>query len=449
MNRRFVKSLWGAAVFAAAFALLAGFSTREAFANPLEVFGLGTRDISLAGADLGTATDYSAGFANPAGAGLTDTVQFGFGYQYFHPSMKLNNQDMGLGDVSGFSMGIIYPIDFGGGFKSGTGISLYVPEQRVVRIRMLPPYTPRSLQFDNRVHRLVGGFYNAFSWKSVSVGVGVNMFASAGGRGALFKLRTSPGTPDTADTDLILRLKTTVYPSTGIMWKPTDALKVGFFYIRRVQPEIYTATDAKMNMDLGLGITLTGHAGSRLAAANYFTPDTYGFGVEYSPVKNWKILFSLLYLDWSAYEGDVPRITPDIDLYMGSTNFTFDVIINRYNDQKTKYQIIPAGGIEGEIPLGDGFKLLPRFGYRFVSSPLETPSKDVVVLDSVRHVFAAGAGFVIPKNALLPEESIINIGVQGQYMKSGSRHTVEYSPINDVSFSGFVIGGSADVVLQF
>lgn len=444
MRRRFIKFIWGSAL-----ALTLIFFAAEASSNPLEVFGLGTRDISLAGADLGTTTDYTAGFANPAGAGLVDTVQFGFGYQYFRPSMKLNDQDLGLGDVSGFSMGIIYPIDFGGGFKTGTGISLYVPEQRVVRIRMLPPYTPRSLQFDNRVHRLVGGFYNAFAWKDVSVGIGVNMFASAGGRGALFKLRTSPGTPDTADTDLILRLKTTVYPSAGIMWKPLDNLKVGFFYIRRVQLEIYTATDAKMNMDLGLGLTLTGHAGSRLAAANYFTPDTYGFGVEFSPVKSWKILFSVLYLDWSAYEGDVPRITPDIDLYMGSTNFTFDVIINRYNDQKTKYQIIPSGGIEGEIELGAGFKLLPRFGYRFASSPLETPSKDVIVLDSVRHVFAVGTGFVIPKNALLPQESIINFGFQGQYMKSGSRHTVEYSPINDVSFSGFVIGGSADVVLQF
>ena len=418
-----------------------------AWANPMEIYGLGARSVGLAMADQGVTTDYSAAFANVAGLAYADTMSFSLGYSYFHSRFNINGQDSEAEDAAGVVMGLGLPFDLGGGWRFGSGLAAYVPEQRLARIRLLSPDVPRFLQFDNRAQRIVGSFSNALSWKWVSLGVGINIFSNANGRGALFRMKSGPNREDKADTDLILSLKTVIYPSAGLMIKPTEWLTVGFHWIRHVCLTINTTTDADLNLDLGFGF-LTGHAGARISTSDYFTPETYSLAVEVGPFRGLTVMASVQYLDWAAYRGAITEVTPLIDLKLSSGNFNYETVGYRYSDQDFAWQVTAAGALEYRLDL-PAVDMVFRGGYKYVPTPLRTKAPDVVVLDADRHVLGLGLGLVIAPFWILTGDTEINLGFQYQYMESGHRDTQTDMAVQPMDFDGQVAGGSLDVVLNF
>ena len=433
-------------------ALLAGFLLAfgvcaTVAASPLENYGLGARSISLASSDAATVTNFTAGFTNPAGFALAKDAQFTLGYMYFRNAMKINGVDAGNENTKGVSLGILYPIHINDDWNVGTGISLYVPEQRVVRVRLLSPDSPRFLQFDNRVHRLVASFTNAVSYKGISLGIGLNIFAGANGRGALFRMSSGPDQPDLADTDLILSLKTRVYASAGIMWQATDWLRVGFYFTDQVQLEIITATDADLDIDLGFD-RLVGNAGAGVEAITYYTPRIYALGVEVRATEGLTLSAAVQYMDWRGFPGVLTIVTPNIDLDMNTMEVPIEVPLHTYEDQGFDYQITGAIGVEyGFTAAGVRFDL--RAGYKFLPSPLNGLSKEIIILDKERHILAFGAGFTLPPFAVFLGNTEINLGFQYQIMPGGHRDTLPQAAVLPLDYSGYVFGGSMDVVLHF
>ena len=418
-----------------------------AMASPLENYGLGAKSISLAASDVATTTNFTAGFTNPAGFGLAKDAQFTLGYMYFRNAMKINGDDAGNENTKGVSLGFLYPIHINEDWTFGTGISLYVPEQRVVRVRLLSPDSPRFLQFDNRVHRLVGSFTNAVSWKGLSIGIGLNLFAGANGRGALFRMSSGPDQPDLADTDLILSLKTRIYPSAGIMWQATDWLRVGFYFTDEVQLEIITATDADLDIDLGFD-RMTGYAGAAIEAITYYTPRIFSFGVEAQPVEGLTLTAAIQYMDWSGFPGVLTIVTPKIDLDMNTMEVPIEVPLHKYEDQDFDYQITGAFGVEyGFTAVGVRFDL--RAGYKYLPTPLDGLSEEIIILNKERHIIAFGAGFTLPPFAFFLNNTEINLGFQYQIMPDGHRDTMPQASVQSLDYEGQVFGGSADVVLHF
>ncbi len=77
--------------------LLAFFLSSSVYANGLYLNGLGSRAMSMGGAFVGLADDYSAGFWNPAAASQFDWTTLGFYMAYYSPS---SSYEYGAADIS-------------------------------------------------------------------------------------------------------------------------------------------------------------------------------------------------------------------------------------------------------------------------------------------------------------------------------------------------------------
>ncbi len=419
-------------------------------AHPLELYSFGSRSIAIAGADVASGISYTSGFTNPAAAALASGPIFGIGIQHFVNKLNIDGNDYGADSVSGIELGIIYPIEISPTYdiRFGSGIALYVPQQRVVRIRLLPAYVPRFLQFDNRVHRLSGTFYNSLSWGKLSVGLGINLFAGADGRGALFDMSSAPGKPDYADTDLILSLDTVIYASAGIMWKDEN-FDIGFFFIDKVQLEVSTATDASLDIDIGYA-RLTGRAGTSLHTVNYYTPRTYGLGGSVLAAPWARVWLSLLILDWTTYPGAVSEITPDIELNIGESAFPVEVITYKHTKNEMGIQFMPSLGCEFTVDTNQGVNILFRAGYRYANTPLEhNDDAQIVLIDSDRHELSAGVGIDVAPFSVFTGNIEINFSAIFMWLTGGHYDAKPQSPVQPFDFGGFSAGGGIDVQMHF
>ena len=67
-------------------------SWRSARANPVDLYGFGSRQIALAGAVGATVDDASANYYNPGGLVRGSDLRIDIGYRYAHPFLALNGQ---------------------------------------------------------------------------------------------------------------------------------------------------------------------------------------------------------------------------------------------------------------------------------------------------------------------------------------------------------------------
>jgi hypothetical protein len=207
-------------------ALLA--AAAPARANPVDAFGFGARSAAMGNAATAAARDASAHYFNPALLALATDIRLDLGYQFADPRLEVNGEDLGVDSSRGLSAGLTVPGHIAG-MRVAFGGALFVPDDRVSRIRTLSSQQPRWQLYDNRPQRLFLAANAAIAINDrLSVGGGIAYMSST--QGAVL-LVGRVGFPNADDSDLILDidvdLKTIRYGQFGVQWRPNDWLQVG------------------------------------------------------------------------------------------------------------------------------------------------------------------------------------------------------------------------------
>src|SRR6185503_5970347 len=141
----------------AAFAIAIGLAIalpRAAHANALDTFGFAARSESMAGAMAAEARGYAAAHHNPAGVALADSVEAAVGYGGAVMGLTINGEDARVTSARGTSLGLAIPFKW----RFATlafGVALYMPDQFVVRIQLVPASEPHFVLLDNNLQHIV------------------------------------------------------------------------------------------------------------------------------------------------------------------------------------------------------------------------------------------------------------------------------------------------------
>src|SRR5262249_14097587 len=122
-------------------------------ANPMDAFGYGSRATAMGGAATAASFDSSANYYNPAGLVRGHDLGIDIGYRDAQPILRMNGRDVGVDASHGFLVGLVAPAAIGP-FRFAFGASLWLPDQRLTRVRSLPFAQPRFVLYDNRPQRL-------------------------------------------------------------------------------------------------------------------------------------------------------------------------------------------------------------------------------------------------------------------------------------------------------
>ncbi|HEX6836535.1 MAG TPA: hypothetical protein VF334_08170, partial [Polyangia bacterium] len=135
-------------------ALVALLASTVAHANAPDTFGFSPRIAGLAGAGTAEARGQAAAFHNPAGVALTDDIEVGLAYSYAAMALQIDRRDANVTTPRGTSLGVALPAHVGP-ITAAFGLALYLPDQFIARIQLVPATEPHFALLDNNLQHVV------------------------------------------------------------------------------------------------------------------------------------------------------------------------------------------------------------------------------------------------------------------------------------------------------
>jgi long-subunit fatty acid transport protein len=374
----------------------------RADAEALDTFGFGARSAALAGAVAGGAIGYSAVPVNPGGLAFQDDIQGAVGWGYGVPALRLNGADAGVTAAHGTSIGLSIPIHFRS-VTASFGVALYMPDQFVARIQLVPSTEPHFQLLDNALQRLVVTpvvSLRPLSW--LSLGLGVTAFADAAGHGITFDVGIVGG-DKVGKAALDVSLPTRVAPIAGVMVRPHRRLMLGAAY--RGEIDLRLSLDILANVDIAGAIT--GDTLISLRAINFFTPQRVSLGGSIDLGQGVTLFGELDWVNWSAYHA-----LPDLRILV-QLGISPPLLQARFPDPPFGDQWIPRLGVELRRSVHPRVGIAARVGYAFERSPVPNQSGLTSFADNDRHIVAAGVGVELERLiAILPKPLSFDVSLQ-------------------------------------
>lgn len=272
-------------------------AVRTADADPLDEFGFGSAAAGVAGARIATAVGPEAAHHNPAGVALGEHPAMMIGWGYGAMGLEINGRDAEVLDAHGTSIGLAIPVELGGGWRAGTGLALYLPDQFLARLQLIPAHEPHFVLLDNDPHRAVVESVAAVSYgDKVAIGVGASILANARSNKIVFDVGVVAG-EKVGEAELDVELPVRVAPMLGLWVKPHPRVRAGLTY--RGQLALDLALDILANVEIA-GV-VSGDVLVSLRASNYFTPARLGGGVAIDVLPDLTLAAELAWNRWSAY----------------------------------------------------------------------------------------------------------------------------------------------------
>ncbi len=282
-----------AAIALAALAVL----VRGAAADPLDEFGFGAGAAGTAGAKTATASGPEAAHHNPAGVALGVDPALLVGWGYGVMNLEINGRDARMLDAHGTSIGLAVPVELGEGWRAGAGLALYLPDQFLARLQLIPTAEPHFVLLDNDPHRAVVESVAAVAHgDKLAFGAGASIFANARSKKIVFDVGVVAG-EKVGEAELDVELPVRVAPMLGLWLKPHPRVRAGLTY--RGQLALDLALDILANVEIA-GV-VTGDVLVSLRATNYFTPARIGGGVAVEVLPDVTLAGELTWNRWSAY----------------------------------------------------------------------------------------------------------------------------------------------------
>ncbi len=356
--------------------------TAPAAADPLDDFGFGANAGARAGAITATAEGAEAAHHNPAGIALGEHPEVMLGWGYGAMALELNGSDADLLDPHGTSIGLAIPVDVGNGWKVGGGIGLYLPDQFLARIQLIPTTEPHYVLLDNDVHRMVVEPVGAISYQDkFAIGAGASVLADAKSNEIVFDVGVVAGEKvGQAALDVALPYK--VAPMLGVWAKPHDKVRLAGTFRGELSLDLVLDILANVQVE---GV-VTGDALVSLRAQNFFTPARGTLGVAIDPTPDLTLSADLAYLRWSRFDAALADLRVLVALDITPPLVSTDHPAPGFHDT-----VQARVGAEYRKP-GARTDLAFRAGWGFLQSPVPEQTGLTSFADGNRMLVTAGGG---------------------------------------------------------
>ncbi len=407
---------------ACAGALAAG----EASANPVDAFGLGSRQTAMGGAVAADVRDFSAGYYNPAGLALAHGLEFSLGYMRADHALSMNGHDNGVDPVRGLLGGGVVPGKlFGVPFAVGVG--LFLPDDRLARVRALAQDQPRWELYDNRNQRL---------WFGVNLAVSPTPWLQIGG-GVTLMAATLAHLDISGDFDLLkpyssslrhqvdANLTLVAYPQFGARVEVAKWLALALVYRGQFQMDLNVAAQVAAGASTGgaqgssvSDLTTVG-LGLHTDTIDSYLPQQLVLGSSWRITDDLRANLDVTWVNWSAYIPPVTRITTQLDIPPPKGGWPAGIAPPTQPAPITILPIqmsdtlVPHVGVEWRAVAREAWEGFVRGGYEYDRSPIGAQTGPTNYVDSDRHVVSLGLGArLLHPAAVLPGD--VRFDVHGQ-----------------------------------
>ena len=418
----------------AALAIIAAFTLASpslAVADPLDEVGPGSRAAGMAGTYVANAEGADAAHHNPAGVALAEFPSLLLGYGFGTMQLSINGRDAEVLDAHGATIGAALPLRLTDDVTVAAGMSMYLPDQFIARVQLVPPTEPHFILLDNDPHRLVIEPVVAIKLgRYAALGAGVSIFGDARGDGITFNVGIVGG-EKVGEAALDAGLPARLAPLLGVLLTPTPRVRAGFMY--RGELSLDLALDIVSNVDVA-GV-VTGDVLVSIRASNYFTPQRATGGVAVDVLPDLTVSGQLSWANWAAYPSGLADLSVLLSLDL--------------SPPLVQTAQPPAGftnTLEGRVGAeyrfgGPQTRYALRGGYAYVPTPVPNQVALTSFADNDRHTLALGFGLTLADYApLLTRPIDLSIGLQWQHLQK--RMTVK----DAMQFPGEAFSSAGDIV---
>jgi long-subunit fatty acid transport protein len=407
MTRALARFALGRFALAAALFAPALFAPALAHANALDTFGFGPRIAGLAGAGTAEARGQAAAFHNPAGVALSDDIEVALAYSYAGMALRIDGRDANVTTPRGTSIGVGIPAHLGP-ITAAFGLAVYLPDQFIARIQLVPATEPHFALLDNNLQHVVAQPVVALRFgHAFSVGAGASILADAGGNGVTFDVGVSSGNK-VGQAAIDVKLPIRAAPVVGLTIMPRRWLRIAAVYRGEL--------DLKLSLDILAHVNLPGAISGdtliSLVALNFYSPHTISGAVAVD-LGALTLTAQLDWLKWSSFGDALAKLDVTIGLAIAPPLVSPAFPTVRFDDQ-----YIARLGAELRRPLGAHLDLAARVGYAFVPSPVRPQTGLTSLADNDRHVIGLGVGFSLRDLLrILPKPLSLDAALQLQQLE--------------------------------
>jgi long-chain fatty acid transport protein len=409
-------------------------------ANPLDVYGFGSRGAALGGAMTAATDDTSASYYNPAALVRGDDIRIDLGYRYAQPKLEMNGRDNGVEASRGIAVGLDAPAHIGP-VRFAFGALLWLPDQHLTRVRSLAYQTPRFPLYENPTQQLVLQANLAIQIvRGLYVGGGLTYMSRTQGQVFLEgSVAVSDPNASALTGKVDVDLKAVRYPQVGALWEINRRVAVGLTYRHTFSLEL----DQAFRIDGNIGnpgmtpVVEGGHFVAHAVSRDLFQPWQLQGGVNVHLLRAVHVSMDLAYVRWSDFP--VPASRLDLDVDIGQFNSMLKLPQGRtYPPPGFHDIVVPRIGVEVRVLERDKVALDVRGGYVYEPTPVPEQIGESSFADADKHTFSAGLGISLMRlGAVLPRPLALDIHAALTYLPDRINHKVDpRDPVGD-----FVAGG--------
>lgn len=431
-------------------------SPLSALAQYTDIFGFGSREISMGGAMTAEAEGPGAAFYNPGALIKTKKLVTSMGFSGSYNNLKIRR----LGNIpqalcaknldcdpfldaqnpdamQGIQLGLALPLSKNIVFGTATNL----PTKGLSTQKFGPPNESYWLDYESRANTLdmkLAVAYAPTPW--LGVGVGLIWLANIQGD-FLTNLPIGAGNPTPQPAGPIvfsseLELNHNFAPTAGIYVKPIDFLQVGLAY--RGELAVHADLDLFITSDLNQGAGITQFIPLKILTTPLYTPQEVSFGVSLKPSQRLTVAADVTWVDWSQYEAPTTNI---IVGQLGSTTFggvpfpagSVRLDVTPVTNLRFKDIFVPRIGVEFR-PME---WLFLRGGYYFRESPVPVQAGLTNVADANTHVFSGGIGVLYDDPLqVIKAKTFIDLHAQIMLLETEKNIKVPNLAVNDPSNEG-------------
>jgi long-chain fatty acid transport protein len=429
-------------------------------ANPLDMYGFGSRSTALGGAVTADVGDVSAGYYNPAGLARLRAFRAELGYLYAAPSLTTDGRDNNVDPTRGVVGGLAAPGRVFG-LPFAFGLAVHVPDERLSQVRALPQTQPRWELYSVRLQRLYIAASVAISpWPRLRLGVGLVFMASTRG-GFDISGRISATQP--ANSALTHGVDADHpagrYLQAGAQVDLPANVTLGAAF--RDEFRLDTALDADLQGQIVVGsindpraLVVPGHYGLRSHVLTAFQPRQAVLGAVWRITPALRVMADLMWVQWSRYENPTASLDVALDLTIppGIPGLRQPTVPQPPVREAMRFgdTFVPRVGLEVVTPAGR-HSLAFRLGYHFDASPVPAQAGLTNFVDASRHVAAFGIGLTLRRlGAAVP--GTVTLDVHAAMQLLASRSVVKADPndaVGDYLASGTVLNLGTTLAVGF
>jgi long-subunit fatty acid transport protein len=440
-----------------AIALGVGLTCASASASPVDTFGLGSRSTAMAGAVSADTRDFSANYYNPSGLALARGLDVSVGYMYAAHHLEMNGEDSRVDPVRGIVGGLVVPGSIGF-LPFAFGIATHLSDDRLSRARATRQEDPRWVMYDNRTQLLYLSANLAIrpvEW--LSIGGGLTYLAAT--RGA-FEITGTAVLPAGQKTEYDSQLRHEVdadltsvrYPEVGITVRPLENLDLSLVYRHKAEIRLDIDAELRGQVDATL-LKVPARYTLESNTINAYVPRQVVVGESFRPLDALSVNVDVTWVNWAAWESPVSRsrTTLDVNVPASVIELPPDPKPTKLEDPGFENRIVPRIGVEYRLEPAHDFVVPLRAGYFYEHSPVPPQTGITNYVDTDRHAFSVGAGFVmIEPGAVLPGN--LRFDAHAQWSLLPTRVTLKDNPadyVGDYRAKGSILNVGATVSLGF